>query len=563
MWDKTEWVNTAKNGTSRQQLAENRQQHPEFGVFIKNISPESQVLRAGIILGYLQRAGYIPQPVSTLITDTQLADAEQVTISTVFSQNMQTAEPETKPYLPENTFLYNLLNSSSSAQIYHNLFANWIQLAAATGYILKPELLSSFIKVIFEDKILEKNPAIAGAVVELIGQRGKWVAALNPEWHVLIKDQQILPDSTWQMGSIDQRVAYLRQLRKINPVQACQLLTGNWHKENKNNRAAFLKLIEENLLPQDRPILEIILTDKVIEFRKRALAQLAKVGGHALIDELIAYVHTELLISGEYVGFNLPKPDAKKWEDFGLAFEKDKPAAEKDLLIHILGFVPPDNWPEWTDRKPYGVLAAFRHSDWKNVFLLALASALKKYPSIEWSLAVFEYHIKNTTLLEEDLIRQAIAILITADIEKLSTHLIRFIQLYAADKSQLSNFKYTPLYELLTTCPEWTTELTKEMIILYRDALENSTAVTDKTIELLSDLYFHQMNPQVVISYPELFADLKFNNCIKAFEKSYTGMKPEEVLKRGKDKLKEIAAVFGIRLAMQQELEHLTHKSTT
>ena len=75
------------------------------------------------------------------------------------------------------------------------------------------------------------------AIVDVIGQRGEWLAAQNPDWYYAIpRDNKDL----WETGSREERLLLLEHLRTTDPTKARELLATTWPQESAKDRVVFL-----------------------------------------------------------------------------------------------------------------------------------------------------------------------------------------------------------------------------------------------------------------------------------------------------------------------------------
>ena len=97
-------------------------------------------------------------------------------------------------------------------------------------------------------------------MLPLLGRRGHWLAAQNPDWAWAIggtaDDEKI-----WQVGESGARLLFLQRLRRTNPVHARELLAATWKEETPEDRAGFIAILETGLSPEDEPFLEAALDD--------------------------------------------------------------------------------------------------------------------------------------------------------------------------------------------------------------------------------------------------------------------------------------------------------------
>src|SRR6185369_3042992 len=110
------------------------------------------------------------------------------------------------------------------------------------------------------------------AIVDVIGQRGEWLAAQNPDWYYAIqKDDK----DVWETGSREERLLLLEHLRTTDPTKARELLATTWPQESAKDRVAFLEKFTTGVNSSDEPFLNEALHDRSVEVRRAARTLLA------------------------------------------------------------------------------------------------------------------------------------------------------------------------------------------------------------------------------------------------------------------------------------------------
>ena len=135
------------------------------------------------------------------------------------------------------------------------LLPEWFHAAQKYDY-RAPESMTA--QLLAQAKALQEHRA---NILRLAGSRGQWLAAQNPEWADLVRPSTDNPD-VWIYGSASERKRWLADLRRADPDTARTYLQQTWDKENGNDRATFLSVLDTNLTLQDEPFLEAVLDDR-------------------------------------------------------------------------------------------------------------------------------------------------------------------------------------------------------------------------------------------------------------------------------------------------------------
>ena len=165
------------------------------------------------------------------------------------------------------------------------LAGDLVDLVAANGLVLPPSAVPPFLD-------LGPDPRFGPSLSAIVGERGRWLVGLDPDWAELLpalpRDPAERPVdlADWQGGSWEPRDAYLRGLRRVDPAAARELLASGWKREPPDDRTALLGALEESPGPEDVPFLEAVLRDRREPVRLRAAALLVRLCGHLPLDAL-------------------------------------------------------------------------------------------------------------------------------------------------------------------------------------------------------------------------------------------------------------------------------------
>jgi Family of unknown function (DUF5691) len=150
---------------------------------------------------------------------------------------------------------------------YQELLPEWLACVAAARQRVQEELLPSVLDLVtarFE---------LSEAVLAVLGQRGRWLAAQSTEWKIIFSFED---GSVWEEGGIDRRRIYLDNFRRRDPAGARELIANAWEQESPKNRADLLQALSQGLSPDDEPLLERGLDDKWSMVRRTAADLLSR-----------------------------------------------------------------------------------------------------------------------------------------------------------------------------------------------------------------------------------------------------------------------------------------------
>lgn len=150
----------------------------------------------------------------------------------------------------------------------------WLQLCANKGRLVSPEWLPKLLQLAVTEKGIIEYVARCG------GQRGVWLARLNPVWEL---KGQTTPEEQWQTGSPDQRRQVLTQLRHTDPAQARDWLQQTWATEDANTKADLIRQLVINISESDLSFLESLQTEKSKKVKDEILVLQKKIPASAQV----------------------------------------------------------------------------------------------------------------------------------------------------------------------------------------------------------------------------------------------------------------------------------------
>jgi hypothetical protein len=247
-----------------------------------------------------------------------------------------------------------------------------------------------------------KERALRPLVVEVMGRRGRWLAAQNPAWGWASAD---LGPGTWETGETEERLALLRSLRATDPRGARELLMSTWKSEYAKDREAFLQTFIVGLSDDDEPFLQEAMPymfggDRSVSVWLTAGELLLHLPSSRLARRVVEQVspllsYQEAAQGGPLIEVNMPD-DIKAWtfqnrlhivawhpvtNDLNLG-EKGK------WLLDAVSWVPPALWCRQWSKSPAEVLDAALNGEWGEALARGFIEAAGRYGDAEWVEAV-------------------------------------------------------------------------------------------------------------------------------------------------------------------------------
>jgi hypothetical protein len=300
------------------------------------------------------------------------------------------AEPDDQPRCTARAaqFLRQMLD-----RLYESVLPEWLGALAQTGRRAPEEYLPELLE------LGHMQPALRLLITPVIGRRGRWLAAQNPDWHYAVPGDD---ETVWQTGAHDERLFMLRRLRATDPARGRELVASTWKEETAQDRTSFVGALAAGLSMADEPFLEAALDDRSKDARRAAAELLSRLPESRLTQRMIERAGATLRATfkrGRLIGSNLvevtfPTEITKDMLRDGI--EPKPPAIVKRMgekawqLTQIVNAVPPSHWSETWGKTPREIMRAVEKSDWRSSLLEGWALAAQRYGDIEWAEALLE-----------------------------------------------------------------------------------------------------------------------------------------------------------------------------
>lgn len=315
------------------------------------------------------------------------------------------------------------------------------------------------------------RPALQPATATVLGRRGEWLAAQNPDWAPILA-ASVLPQSeaVWETGTLPQRVSYLTFLRQQQPAQARELLAATLPQEPAKTQAALLATLRENASATDTELLGQYLASKSKEVRQTVLPLLARLPDNPLPERL--WQRAEPLVQlkkgllSKKLLVELPAANwDKAWLLDGVEQRDARFQGEKAALLgQLLALIPPQRWARHWDLTAPKILDLAADTEWAALLLSAWAEATLLHQDAEWATALLHWRQPRKNPVPLPL--EALARLLTPQ---------QMAELVLPQLSATSYFgpdaQWLPL--LMLVPGPWPERLTRRVVELLREALSH------------------------------------------------------------------------------------------
>lgn len=276
--------------------------------FVPESSPDESALYAAALLGAQRRAGQILVKQTNVPETTEETSGQQPPAKAIQRLEMV------------------LAGSASTAATKGRLFKHWAECCAASGYTVPHELLPAFLDEASGNRQLRR------VARPILGQRGNWLAVMNPKWTWA----QTRPQSADQVDATE--FLALNHVGKANIVEGLRdsdragsvvLLDETWNQMKAEDRVACLEAIRSSLSIEDEPRLEEVLDDRSKQVQEKAIELLERLPesrrAKRMIDLLDPLATQEGRLNKKLMVAALPaKPTDAQMRDLQPALHKSK-----------------------------------------------------------------------------------------------------------------------------------------------------------------------------------------------------------------------------------------------
>lgn len=363
-------------GTSRGSL--DLQLSEPLASFLKvDCTPEQKLLQAIAVLTLHRRASALPEKKQPGIAPAGPESAPLLSWGAVQLLRRALQEVGLRPILPEAL--------------------GWM---ASAGRVMPPALLPELLT------LGQNDLGLRAALLPVLGQRGRWLAAQNPDWTFAHApaDQESLLLRNWNEGTLVVRAGALRKIRLRNPKQGLALLQSVWASERARERAELIESLGVGLSLDDEPFLEAALDDRGKEVRRSASQLLSQLSGSALV--LRMQTRLEALVQLQIAPverFEIRLPDALDQATLrdGVPDAPQRPLGKRaSWLAEMVARVPPRWWTDRCFKSPRQMVDLVSTHEWSKALLQGWLDAARRFADPAWAQVFVEDGLLAADLLQ-------------------------------------------------------------------------------------------------------------------------------------------------------------------
>jgi len=332
---------------------------------VDNTNQESALLSTVAIVTMYQQAGQLP------ITNHQIPIP-------------QPCELDDLPRCSDRAGYYlSLMLNGEQAQLLPELLDRLAALGQRVHETSLPSLLD----------LGKRQSDVREAIAKVLGKRGQWLAAQNPEWNYVAAEDE----AVWETGSKAARLMWLTKLRRQQPDQARQLLESTWKQESASDRTAFLEVLGTGLSMVDEPFLEALLDDRSKEVRRVTVDLLTCLPESRFCQRAIARVQDLIKLQNEgnqkYFTVDLPEAHTPEMLRDGIeAKSNDSQVGDRaSWLLKTLTSTPLSFWSQHLAMSLEDLVKTANHSQSDHLVLQGWIAAAQKTGNLVWLQSLVEF----------------------------------------------------------------------------------------------------------------------------------------------------------------------------
>jgi hypothetical protein len=254
----------------------------------------------------------------------------------------------------------------------------------------------------------------------LLGERGRWLAQQNPDWHAVLAPQHTAENlGAWDTGTLAQRKRFIGQLHQTDAEQARQLLGATLPAEPAATQAALLGELAPAITAADTALLTSYLSSKSKEVRQNVVSMLVHLPNSELQERLWQRAVPLLSVKRPLLGRNkllveLPESWDKSWQADGI--EQKTTSIEgggerASWLGQLLSLLPPSRWTAHLGVSAEELLDLAADSEWHTLLLRAWSRAACIHQDKAFAAPLLLRHFTQPTLLAQQQVTHLMSLL--------------------------------------------------------------------------------------------------------------------------------------------------------
>ncbi len=379
-------------------------------------------------------------PVKTFLSKSAMIHYFELTgkVTKKTQTKLSKAPTESKPYI-----------SKQVKSILHQIFAEdlgdyepeFFYLVKKHGQILSSEFLPPYLEKLYKGKIE------ADLLEPIIGERGHWLVKQNISWQNLFINNDLNQDN-WDYGTKEERLKYLKELRKNDPQKALDLIKDTWKKEKTKSKLDLLETLEINTNQDDEDFLHDLWKKGSKDLSNIAIGLLAKIPDSRYSKQQHTFLRKVISVNKEF----LKGKRVIIEENYDLLNEnvdlvpnilnKNQKWDLDIWLTELVKLVYLDFWTEILQEQDIGKIIDLLEKSSKNrtIWTRGLSIAAKRQQRKDWAAKLFT---KFASIFGESGEEKGVVNLLKPQ---------EVSQIISKEFSNLNSQGYNPVLQLIATC---------------------------------------------------------------------------------------------------------------
>lgn len=344
---------------------------------------------------------------------------------------------------------------------YPQMLPEWLQFAATAG-VRVPE---NYLPAILE--IGREQPEMRSAILPVLGKRGRWLAAQNPDWNYAAGEDD---KTIWETGSLDARILLLQRLGAENPDVIRERVAAIWAEEAAENKAAILETFKIGLSMADEPFLETCLDEINPDVRRVAADLLARLPSSRLVARMIPRVSPLMIFTKEkefYIDIDVMVDCDDEMVRDGINPEAPDTWGEDSwYLIQLLAAIPPSFWSKSWGISPAEIVPKISdiYEGWDLAVMSGWAGAAARYGDADLAEALLRAYAIASELYYDNCVDEDFNIQALIDVLPLPRRDALMVSFLQSEEGLDFNSR-----ELLPLCRyPWSIELSRALLEAVR-----------------------------------------------------------------------------------------------
>ena len=286
---------------------------------------------------------------------------------------------------------------------YAEALSEWLDRLARAGQRVASEHLPALLE------LARARAELRPAITAVLGRRGEWLAALNPDWAPIVDALPETPETaalaaTWETADRAARLGVLRHLRARPSLRHLSviLLRATWEEESAEDRAAFIQALSDGLSLDDEDFLERALDDGAKSVRLAAADLLARMPASQLAARMVERLRP--LVQFERGWFKVRRFRLELPARCDAAMQRDgiepKPRGSRGerawWMLQIVAAAPLEFWTSTLDAPAAECVTLASATEWRTLLVegwsqaVARQSATGTPEAAEWAEALLK-----------------------------------------------------------------------------------------------------------------------------------------------------------------------------